>query len=99
VISEGLALDFDSEAFTQRWDAGWRSQGTGSSVVLTFRVSSRDAVDELYERVTNAGYTGQQAPYDAFWGARFAIVEDPDGTAVGLMSPNDPARRTRPTPP
>ena len=38
----------------------------------------------------------QQAPYDAFWGGRFAIVEDPDGNPVGLMSPNDPAMRTAP---
>jgi len=38
----------------------------------------------------------QQAPYDAFWGARYAIVEDPDGNAVGLMSPIDPDRRTAP---
>jgi hypothetical protein len=31
-----------------------------------------------------------QPPYDAFWGARYAIVEDPDGIAVGLMSPISP---------
>ena len=40
--------------------------------------------------------TSQQEPYDAFWGARYAIVEDPDGNAVGLMSPIDPDRQ-RPT--
>lgn len=26
-------------------------------------------------------------------GARYAIVEDPDGNYVGVMSPSDPARR------
>jgi hypothetical protein len=26
------------------------------------------------------------------WGARYAIVEDPNGIAVGLMSPRDPVR-------
>ena len=31
-----------------------------------------------------------QPPHDAFWGARYAIVEDPDGIAVGLMSPISP---------
>ncbi len=30
---------------------------------------------------------------DAFWGARYAIVEDPDGNPVGIMSPADPAKR------
>jgi uncharacterized glyoxalase superfamily protein PhnB len=46
--------------------------------------------------VTGAGYGSQQPPYDAFWGSRYAIVEDPDGNAVGLMSPVDPTRRSTP---
>ena len=37
-----------------------------------------------------------QPPFDAFWGARYAIVADPDGNDVGLMSPIDESRRTWP---
>jgi uncharacterized glyoxalase superfamily protein PhnB len=37
-----------------------------------------------------------QAPYDAFWGARYAIIEDPDGVAVGLMSPRSAEMRSPP---
>src|SRR5438128_1214082 len=60
----------------------------------------RNAVDETFGRIVAAGHRAQQSPYDAFWGARYAIVEDPDGNAVGLMSPIDEARRTAPpTPP
>ena len=92
-------LRFDSYEFAQKWNVGWRSGDTGGACVVSFRLSSREAVDELYEELTNAGSNAQQAPYDAFWGARYAIVEDPDGNAVGLMSPSDPARRTTPTPP
>ena len=62
--------------------------------VLGFRVATREAVDALYGRMTAAGHRGQQPPYDAFWGARYAVVEDPDGNAVGIMSPVDPTRRT-----
>jgi hypothetical protein len=43
-----------------------------------------------------AGARSLMAPYDAFWGARFAVVEDPEGNAVGIMSPMDDARRTAP---
>jgi catechol 2,3-dioxygenase-like lactoylglutathione lyase family enzyme len=68
----------------------------GAGVVIGFRVESRDAVDALYEEMTTAGYQGQQPPYDAFWGARYAIIEDPDGIAVGLMSPIDAARKSPP---
>jgi uncharacterized glyoxalase superfamily protein PhnB len=42
------------------------------------------------------GYLGRQPPFDAFWGARYAIVADPDGNDVGLMSPVDESRRTWP---
>ena len=59
-------------------------------------VASREAVGERWAELTGAGYTGRQPPYDAFWGARYAIVIDPDGNHVGLMSPVDPARRGAP---
>jgi uncharacterized glyoxalase superfamily protein PhnB len=53
-------------------------------------------VDEIYADLVGAGYLGQQEPVDASWGARFAVVEDPDGNAVGLMSPVDAQRRRPP---
>ena len=95
-VPGGVDFDLDSERFAPLWDAGWPGSKGRSGVVMGFRVSSRDAVDRLYEAVTSAGHTGQQEPYDAFWGARYAIVEDPDGNAVGLMSPIDPDRRSTP---
>jgi len=64
--------------------------------VLGVKVDSREAVDERYDVLTSAGYRSQLAPMDAFWGARYAIVEDPDGNAVGIMSPSDPAYRSEP---
>ena len=75
-----------------------RRDGRGGSrrrCVLGFKFASRDEVDRVYADLTGAGYRGQQPPYDAFWGARYAVVEDPDGNAVGLMSPIDPALPTR----
>lgn len=98
VVPGGLDLDFDSIVFARQWNAG--SVGaTAGSAVLGFKLPSRDAVDEVYQRVVDAGHRGQQEPYDTFWGSRYAIVEDPDGNPVGLMSPPDPTRRTMPQPP
>lgn len=83
----GLALDFDSADFAALWDSGSRGPaGQGGGVVLGFTLGGREAVDKLYAELTAAGYHGHQVPYDAFWGARYAIVDDPDGNAVGLMS-------------
>ena len=91
----GLLLEFDSVDFVPQWDSGWRGS-TGGTTVIGFAVASRDAVDETYAAMTGAGYTGHQPPYDAFWGARYAILDDPDGNPVGIMSPIDEDRRTWP---
>ena len=64
--------------------------------MVGFFFDSREAVDECYADLTGAGYDGRQPPFDAFWGARYAIVADPDGHDVGLMSPMDEERRSWP---
>jgi len=91
----GLLMEWDTAEFAAVWDSGSRG-ATGGSVVIGFAVSSRQAVDELYAELTAAGYGGRQRPYDAFWGARYAIVDDPDGNGVGLMSPADELHRSWP---
>ena len=63
---------------------------------MTFRVAHADEVDAVYQRVVALGYTASQPPYYTFWGSRYAIVVDPDGNHVGLMSPPDPTQRGRP---
>jgi len=95
-VPGGLDFDLDSERFAPKWNAGFPGSQGRPGIVIGFRVGARSEVDRLYEKVIDAGYRGQQEPYDAFWGARYAIVEDPDGNAVGLMSPIDPERRSRP---
>ena len=87
----GAQVELDSTAFTPHWNRGWPKDKTG--IVIGFRVASRERVDELYTELTAAGHRGMQPPYDAPWGARYAVVEDPDGNAVGLMSKSDPKRR------
>jgi catechol 2,3-dioxygenase-like lactoylglutathione lyase family enzyme len=90
----GASFEMDSTTFVPRWNSGWPgTQGRGS-VVFGFKVANREDVDRIHDDLTSAGYTSQQAPYDAFWGSRYAIVEDPDGNAVGLMSPMDDAFRS-----
>jgi catechol 2,3-dioxygenase-like lactoylglutathione lyase family enzyme len=95
----GLSFDLDTIEFAKRWDAGWHGQPGAAHVVIGFSVASRDEVDRVYADLTGAGYRGQQPPYDAFWGARYAVVEDPDGNPVGLMSPIDLAYRSTPLEP
>jgi uncharacterized glyoxalase superfamily protein PhnB len=67
--------------------------GTGGTTILGFSVPTREAVDALYANLVAGGHRGRQQPYDAFWGARYAIVDDPDGNGIGLMSPIETTRR------
>jgi catechol 2,3-dioxygenase-like lactoylglutathione lyase family enzyme len=97
VLPRGIDLDFDSLTFAKAWNSG-ATPGTGGAVI-GFRVETRDDVDVTHRRMVGAGHRSQQDPYDTFWGARYAIVEDPDGNAVGLMSPIDPSRRAAPPSP
>jgi catechol 2,3-dioxygenase-like lactoylglutathione lyase family enzyme len=94
----GVSLDFDSVEFVPMWDSGWKG-ATGGSTLVSFSVASPEGVDALYAKLTQAGHPGRQQPFDAFWGARYAIVDDPDGNGVGLMSPIEAARKTWPPEP
>jgi catechol 2,3-dioxygenase-like lactoylglutathione lyase family enzyme len=88
----GLSLEIDAAASVGAWDSAWKAQ-LGGPTVLGFAMASREAVDELHGDLVAAGYPDHQPPFDAFWGGRYAIVEDPDGRCVGLMSPIDESRR------
>jgi predicted lactoylglutathione lyase len=94
---DGLHVDLDSPWSATTWNAGWSPGATG--VVLGFRVASREAVDQLHDELVAAGHRSLQEPYDAHFGARYAVVEDPDGNHVGLMSPLDDAMRSTPPDP
>jgi uncharacterized glyoxalase superfamily protein PhnB len=92
----GFSLELDSAESARLWHAGWRADPASVGVVIGFALPSREAVDERYAELTAAGYVGRQPPFDAFWGARYAIVADPDRNDVGLMSPLEESRRTWP---
>jgi catechol 2,3-dioxygenase-like lactoylglutathione lyase family enzyme len=91
-----IDVDVHSSTFVQKWDRGWPG---GSGVVVGFKVDSRDEVDALVAALCADGVPVQQEPFDAFWGARYAVVGDPDGNGVGIMSPVDPALRSQPPSP
>lgn len=64
----------------------WEPNPVGHRVELAFHCGSADEVDALYERVVEQGYRGHKAPWDAFWGQRYAIIEDPDGNLLSLYA-------------
>jgi uncharacterized glyoxalase superfamily protein PhnB len=95
-LANGFVLEFDNETLVRTYNAAWRRSGGSSRALIGFSVATREAVDARYADLIAAGYEGRQPPYDTFWGARYAVVADPDGNDVGIMSPLDPDRRSWP---
>jgi uncharacterized glyoxalase superfamily protein PhnB len=94
--SDACVLELDNENLAARYNSSWRRPTGGARLVLGFSFTTRAAVDSKYAQLVAAGHEGRQAPYDAFFGVRYAVVADPDGNDVGLMSPVDDAMRSWP---
>jgi uncharacterized glyoxalase superfamily protein PhnB len=59
----------------------------GNRMSLAFRCETPAEVDKVHAELVGAGYGSELAPFDAFWGQRYATVHDPDGNAVDLFAP------------
>jgi len=94
-FGNGMELALGSPKLARAYNAGHRPSKGGSNVVIGFTLPTRRAVDAMFKKLTAAGHRGLQQPWDAFWGSRYAIVADPDGNQVGLMSPVDPKKRSK----
>lgn len=92
-VGPGAEIEIDSEALAAEYNTGF---DPSSRTMLVFRVEARQAVDRLHDQLTDAGHASSQPPTDAFWGARFAVVKDPDGRDIGIMSPSDATFRAAP---
>jgi catechol 2,3-dioxygenase-like lactoylglutathione lyase family enzyme len=85
-LAGGLRLAFDTEATIRSFDPEWSPPTGGHRAALAFACDDPAAVDVAWEELTGAGYAGHLAPWDAFWGMRYAVVHDPDGTPVDLFA-------------
>jgi uncharacterized glyoxalase superfamily protein PhnB len=84
-LSNGLRLMFDTEDVVRSFDAGW-TRANGNQLALAFECESPAEVDAMYAKLVEAGFPGRKAPWDAFWGQRYAQVSDPDGVPVDLYA-------------
>ncbi len=81
----GMRLTFDTHEVVRSFHPGW-TPGSGG-MGLAFAVDAPADVDALHAELTAAGYCSELAPFDAFWGQRYAVVLDPDGNGVDLFAP------------
>jgi uncharacterized glyoxalase superfamily protein PhnB len=84
-MPSGVRLMLDSEETILSFRPDWKRE-TGNQISLAFECESPAEVDELYARITEAGFQGEKEPWDAFWGQRYAQLQDPDGVPVDLYA-------------
>jgi catechol 2,3-dioxygenase-like lactoylglutathione lyase family enzyme len=82
----GMRLAWDTVETVRSFDPGWQGPSGGHRIALAFRAGSPAGVDQAYDRLVSLGYEGHKAPWDAFWGQRYARVRDPDGNGVDLFA-------------
>jgi uncharacterized glyoxalase superfamily protein PhnB len=84
-MPNGIRLMLDTEDTVLSFRPDW-TRATGNQVGLALECESPAEVDEIYARVTAAGFHGEKEPWDAFWGQRYAQLQDPDGVPVDLYA-------------
>ena len=89
-LPNGVRFMLDTEEVVRSFKEDW-SRETGNQVGIAFECAGPAEVDEVYARVTGAGFEGEKEPWDAFWGQRYALLRDPDGVEVNLYAALDQA--------
>jgi uncharacterized glyoxalase superfamily protein PhnB len=84
-LPNGVRFMLDSEETMRSFIDDWQRE-QGNLISLNFECASPAEVDEVYARVTEAGFHGEKEPWDAFWGQRFALLKDPSGVDVSLYA-------------
>jgi catechol 2,3-dioxygenase-like lactoylglutathione lyase family enzyme len=84
-LPNGVRFMLDSEDTVRSFRPEW-TRATGNQVGLALECGSPGEVDEVYQRVTAAGFHGEKEPWDAVWGQRYAQLQDPDGVPVDLYA-------------
>lgn len=83
----GMRLAWDTVANVHSFDPDWEPASGDPSIGLAFLLGAPPEVDEAYSELLALGCTGHKAPWDAFWGQRYASLRDPDGNSIDLFAP------------
>jgi catechol 2,3-dioxygenase-like lactoylglutathione lyase family enzyme len=81
-----LVLALDTEDTIRSFDPDFTPPSGEGRVGIAFDCGTPADVDAVFADLTGAGYRGRRAPFDAFWGQRYATVLDPDGVGVDLFA-------------
>jgi catechol 2,3-dioxygenase-like lactoylglutathione lyase family enzyme len=84
-LPNGVRFMLDTEDVVRSVHPDW-TRANGNQVSIALECAGAAEVDETYRRVVAAGFHGEKEPWDAFWGQRYAQLQDPDGVGVDLYA-------------
>jgi catechol 2,3-dioxygenase-like lactoylglutathione lyase family enzyme len=82
----GMRYALDTEEVIRSFDPEWKRPSDGHATGGAFRCESPEEVDRVYRELLAAGASPYKEPWDAFWGMRYALLKDPDGTLIDLYA-------------
>ena len=85
-LAGGLRLMFDTHETMKSFDSSWSWKIGSTNASLAFSFATPDEVDAKHDELVAAGATSHLAPWDAFWGMRYAVLHDPDGNELSLYA-------------
>ncbi len=89
ISPNGYRIAWDSENMVKGFDPDFVPPPTGARgrIGIAFKCDSPAEVDAVHQKLVGMGYRSHKAPWDAFWGQRYALVLDPDGNIIDLFAP------------
>ncbi len=85
ITPNGYRISWNALEMVKQIDPAW-VEPVGQRMELAFKCDSPAEVDATHRRLVDAGYPSHKQPWDAFWGQRYAIVNDPDGNHVSIFA-------------
>ncbi|QNK81790.1 VOC family protein [Nakamurella sp. PAMC28650] len=82
----GIRLCWDTEEVMASFDPEFAAVTKAGRSSIGFAAASPAEIDSGYADLVAAGHHGHLAPWDAFWGQRYAVGHDPDGVTVDLFA-------------
>ncbi len=84
-LDSGLRISLNDLEMIKSMEPNWHAP-VGHRMGIAFLCESPAEVDAVHDKMVAAGYASGKAPWDAFWGQRYAQIVDPDGNLVDLFA-------------
>lgn len=88
-LGNGFRLMLDTHDIARAFIEDFEPPTGNDLVTLAVECETPSDVDQLHDALVSLGHESVRAPFDAFWGQRYATVADPDGNPVDLYAELD----------